>query len=332
MRVLILHDAVDASARADELDVLEQAAAVEAALAELGHTASRLPFDLDLARAEREIRAAAPDVAFNLVESVARSGRLIHLAPSLLDALHVAYTGCPTEAVFLTSGKLIGKRLLANAGLPTPDAHSLAELRARDRVALGPWILKSVWEHGSVGLDEDSVLETDAAAVLARALEGRRGGLGGEGFAERYVDGREFNLALLDDGRGAPEPLPPAEITFDDYVPGKRRVVGYRAKWDAGSFEYHHTPRRFAFPAADAPLLAELSGLALRCWKLFDLSGYARVDFRVGASGAPFILEINTNPCLAPDAGFAAALGQAGIPFARAIERLLAAALARSRP
>ena len=48
--------------------------------------------------------------------------------------------------------------------------------------------------------------------------------------------------------------------------------------------------------------------LAVECWRLFDLAGYARVDFRVDSRGQPWILEINANPCLSPDAGFAAAL------------------------
>ena len=52
------------------------------------------------------------------------------------------------------------------------------------------------------------------------------------------------------------------------------------------------------------------------CWRLFGLRGYARVDFRVDAQLRPWILEINTNPCLSPDAGFAAALASAASPSA----------------
>jgi D-alanine-D-alanine ligase len=56
---------------------------------------------------------------------------------------------------------------------------------------------------------------------------------------------------------------------------------------------------------------------------LFGLRGYARVDFRVDEDGRPWILEINANPCLSPDAGFAAALERAGIGFDQAIQRIL---------
>ena len=117
--------------------------------------------------------------------------------------------------------------------------------------------------------------------------------------------------------------LPPAEIDFAAFPDDKPHIVGYRAKWDADSFEYHHTPRRFDFPANDRPLLDRLSQLAIQCWREFGLRGYARVDFRVDEAGRPWILEINANPCLSPDAGFAAAVEQAGIGYDQAIERIV---------
>jgi D-alanine-D-alanine ligase len=39
------------------------------------------------------------------------------------------------------------------------------------------------------------------------------------------------------------------------------------------------------------------------------------------------VLEINANPCISPDAGFAAALEQAGIGFDRAIEGIIQACI-----
>jgi D-alanine-D-alanine ligase len=74
-------------------------------------------------------------------------------------------------------------------------------------------------------------------------------------------------------------------------------------------------------------LLCQLAYLARECWHGFGLRGYARVDFRVDQEGNPWILEINANPCLSPDAGFAAALERAGISFPQAVERLLDDAL-----
>ncbi len=336
MRVVIAHNAVDAASAPDEQDVLVQTEAVRAALSELGHRPYDLPCTLDLARFRQELDGRRPDLVFNLVESLGGTGRLIHLAPSLLDMMGLPYTGACAEAIQLTSHKVLAKDRLCALGLPTPDWAGPwpPDLPAASRPAgAGPdpaarWILKSVWEHASVGLDETSLVLCDRAYRLPELMQRRAPALGGACFAERFVAGREFNLALLA-GPGGPEVLPPAEIVFEGYPPEALRIVGYRAKWDAGSYEYHHTPRRFDFPPEDAALLDRLRGLALRCWRGFGLNGYARVDFRVDADGHPWILEINANPCLSPDAGFAAALAASGISFASAVHRILSDACDR---
>jgi hypothetical protein len=51
----------------------------------------------------------------------------------------------------------------------------------------------------------------------------------------------------------------------------------------------------------------------------------------VDAQGRPWILEINANPCLSPDAGFAAALARAGIDFTKAVEWIVADGIDRHR-
>jgi D-alanine-D-alanine ligase len=331
MRVVIAHNAVDDHEAPDARDVEVQVDAVAAALHALGHTAVPLPCSLDLALAKRRLAELAPDCVFNLVESLDGTGRLIHLVPGLLDALGLPYTGAPAEAVALTSHKILAKQLLSAARLPTPawigpfpaDAPDLA---APPETPPGAqWIVKSVWEHASIGLDETDLTLMQNATEAAAALPERAPRLGGACFAECFIAGREFNLSLLAAPQG-PQLLPPAEILFEGYPENRPRIVGYRAKWDPGSFEFSHTPRRFEFPRQDAALLERLGALALSCWKLFGLNGYARVDFRVDGGEEPWILEINANPCLSPDAGFAAALETAGIPFQTAVARIIAAA------
>ncbi len=328
MNIAVLHDAVPPGASADEQDVLVQVEAVRAALAELGHESAVVPCTLNLDAAAAALRERNPDLVFNLVESIGGQGRLIHLAPALLESLGVRFTGCPADAVYSTSNKLVAKRLLAAAGIATPAWFSATDLERgvpMSRVESGRYIVKSVWEHASRGLDEESVIEADTPAALLTALNGRANVLGGEGFCEAYIDGREFNLSLLGGRAGAvrPDVLPPAEIRFDGYELARPKVVGYRAKWNERSFEYTHTVREFEFEAADRPLLGELERLALACWNHFCLRGYARVDFRVDGAGQPSVLEVNTNPCLSPDAGFAAAVGRAGMTFSQAVARIV---------
>ncbi len=326
MRVAITHDVVSASSDPDARDVLIQAAAVQKGLESLGHDATMIPCDLNLGKALDALRSFHTDVVFNLVESINGHGRLIHLLPFCLDAEGIAYTGAPAESMLATSNKTMAKAILKTATLDTPEwvGPFPASPGESSHTAHAPadWIIKSVWEHASIGLDENAIVRGLTAQEVTALLPERANGLGNACFAERFIDGREFNLSILG-GKPGPMVLPPAEIHFTDYEPGKLRIVDYRAKWDDRSFEFHHTPRSFDFPTEDRALLTELTKMALTCWNLFRLRGYARVDFRVDVHDRPWILEVNANPCLSPDAGFAAALERAGVPFPQAVRRIL---------
>ncbi|MCX5824374.1 MAG: D-alanine--D-alanine ligase [Deltaproteobacteria bacterium] len=321
MRIAVIHGEVGAGAGRDEQDVLTQVDFVSRGLAALGHEPVAVPASLNLEAVARTLTDLQPAIVFNLVETLAGKGSLIHIVPALLDVLKIPYTGAGTEAMLLTSNKLIAKRWLAATGLPTPAWFTASEMREEFRIE-GPWLIKSVWEHASIGLDEDSVFFGADRKRLLAEMDTRCEALGGACLAEAYIDGREFNLSLLA-GEGGPEVLPPAEIRFDSYPPGKVRVVGYRSKWEEGTFEFANTPRTFQFPAQDAPLLSQLKELARTCWKIFALQGYARVDFRVDGTGRPWILEVNANPCLSPDAGFSAATLRAGLTFPDVLCRII---------
>jgi len=186
------------------------------------------------------------------------------------------------------------------------------------------YIVKSATEHASIGIDATSVVVGRAAA---RALIAQRqAGHGGTWFAEQYIDGREFNLGLLETRAGV-IPLPVAEILFLDHT-SRPKIVGYAEKWTEDSAAYATTPRSFATTPADAPLHTELTRLSFAAWRLFGLKGYARVDFRVDDRGAPYILEVNANPCLAADAGFCAAAAETGLSQTDIVAYLIETALA----
>lgn len=317
----VLYSEVSKEAPADEQDTLVQVEAVCEALRALGFEPVPVTFTLNLEAVGRSLRSIHPRLVFNLVESVNGQGRLVYLAPALLDSLQLAYTGAGTEAMFLTSNKQVAKRLLMGQGLSTPPAYPPAGARETG-FEPGLYIVKSVWEHASIGLDQRSIVSAEQPGVLKAELAERAARWGGDWFAEKYIDGREFNLSLLA-ASGGPQVLPPAEIRFDRLAQGKHRIVDYRAKWDVDSEEYRQTPRCFDFSEKDRPLLDTLRRMTQDCWKLFRLGGYARVDLRVDTADNPFILEVNANPCLSPDGGFAAAARRAGISFASVVARII---------
>jgi D-alanine-D-alanine ligase len=328
----IVHNAVPPDASLDDRDVLVQVEVVDRALRGLGYEPVTVECTLDLAALRERLVQLRPDVVFNLVESLGGSDWMMFVVPSLLDTLGIPYTGSLAEVMLLCTQKIVSKQRFAAAGVPTPAWIGPRGSRGGPGGAWesgGPsrWIIKALREHASIGLDEENVICTTDEAALGEQVARHSRRLGRDCFAEAYVEGREFNLSVLA-GPNGPEVLPPAEIDFSAFPAGKPRVVGYRAKWEAGSFEFDHTPRQFEFAAADRTLLDQLETIARTCWNAFDLRGYARVDFRVDERGQPWVLEINPNPCLSPDAGFAAALGRASIPFQDAIARIIADARA----
>ncbi len=126
-------------------------------------------------------------------------------------------------------------------GLPTPawsDDESGFDPEA-------PVIVKPVWEHGSLGIDDSSVVH--GCRCAARAIKERNAALSKtEHFAEAYIEGREFNLALMERRRRAPSVLPIAEILFEGFgLTAPRASSGYDAKWTPESAAYIGTPRRF---------------------------------------------------------------------------------------
>ena len=329
MRIAIAHNAVGQADAPDQRDVLIQADAVFRALFTLGHEVVTIPCSLDLLNARYQLEKFGPEIVFNLVEDLAGYGRLIHLFPFLLDALTLPYTGSCAETILMTSNKIMAKERMKRAGLPTtewmgpypttlPYSGNSNSLEKDSRV----WIIKSVWEHASIGLDENGLIESHSPERLYEAMKKRVLQLGGACFAEKFINGREFNVSLLSGTEGT-EILPPAEIVFEGYRDEKPRIVDYRAKWDETSYEYHHTVRTFSFRPEDSILISKLKKLAVECWRVFGLKGYARIDFRVDSQGFPWILEINANPCLSPDAGFAAAAEFAGIDYSEMVRRIL---------
>ena len=320
MRVLVLHSDVAPNAPPDELDTLIAADAVAAALKKQGHEVSLSAFTSNLDRFEKLMDRASADVVFNLVEGIDGLGQHAPIAPRMLDEYGATFTGADAIAMAMTNDKPLTKRKLREAGVATPD---WTEPQAWRGLKDATYIVKSALEDASFGLDDDCVV-TGKEEVKLRAADCYLKH-GGRWFAEEFIDGREFNIAVLQ-GPGGPEVLPMAEMVFESWPADRPRIVGYTAKWNDSSFESIQTVRHFGVESAERALAAKLKAACEECWKIFDLSGYARVDFRVTSDGEPLVLEINTNPGIAPDAGFVAAAAAAGISYEALIVRILEAA------
>lgn len=306
-QVIILHNPLSENASEDERDVLDQAHLAKEALKELGYHSQRMEFSLNIPWLIKGLREVHPEFIFNLVETVDGRGKLGFMAPAILESRNIPFTGSGSTAMFLTTDKVTTKKILRFHQIDTPGWATTSEAVEPEK----EYILKPISEDGSVGIADELIYMGNRIEHIPE-----------EWFAEEYIHGREFNVSVLA-GKNGPEVLPPAEMRFQNYAENQPRVLGYKAKWDTNSFEYKNTVRSFAFEPKDAPLLSELKRISALCWSVFDLRGYARVDFRISKDGVPYVIEINANPCISPDSGFIAAGEQAGLDSTEVIKRII---------
>ena len=327
LKVAIVHNQPAAPGEANwesSADVLAQVEAIEAALGELGYASVRLPFTRDLAGFVSRLREEKVDLACNLCESVDEDPLLIGHPAAVLELLRIPFTGSSAMALLLSTDKLTVKRLLAAAGLRTPPffLYEGGELPRQTSLNF-PVILKPRCQDASIGIEQESVLRSSRG--LRPRLEEYHARYGPI-LVEEYVAGREFNVSLL--GFPKPRVMPLAEIDFSDFPADLHRIVSYKAKWDESSFEYQHTRRLFPDNLPET-LQRAMRRAARDSFQLFGLRDYARVDLRLDGLGRINILEVNANPCLSPDAGFAAAAARSGMTYTEMVAELLRMAATR---
>jgi len=320
MKSVILNTFLGNSPGEDELDNLEETRAVEETLKMLNFDVKIIPFSSNLKEMVQTLKKIKPDFVFNLVESIEGDGSLIYFAPAILDSLRIPYTGNHTDAMYITSNKIVTKNILKSHGIKTPKWTRLNEITKNDSLNKKKVIIKHVWEHASKNIDDDSIFFLKNKSKLENALKKRENSE--NYFAEEFIEGREFNLSIIEDSKGV-HVLSPAEMHFTNYPKGKDKVVNYKAKWNKESFEYKNTMRSFEFNTKDKKILALLKKISRKVWDIFNLNGFARVDFRVDKKGNPYVLEINANPCISPDGGFIAACEREGMNYKQVISKLI---------
>ncbi len=299
----------------DELDVLDQVEYIERNLLELGFYTYRKGITANFMDEIASLANNKPDFVFNLVESINNKGELCYFVPALLNMYSISYSGNPLEAMFTTTSKALTSKILRNAGIKNPRSYFPSQyklLKPGNR-----YIVKPIWEDGSMGITEDSVFTGGQEAQ--KKLEGLDDT---HWFIEDYIDGREFNVSVLS-GEDGPEVLSPAEMVFSNYKEDKPKIVDFKAKWEAGSFEYINTVRRFPGKDLNPVLREKIKTTALQCWHVFGLKGYARVDIRIDNSDTPYVIEVNANPCMSPDSGLVAATEEAGFIFTDVLKRII---------
>lgn len=319
-KVLILYNQVDSLAKGEARDLISaQGVALAAATVEQAlrpkHEVVRMPVSFDLLEVLSNYDPGEW-VVFNLLEGLGNRADLESEAAAILEGLGFRYTGSPPETLALCLNKARTKRVLESSGIPTPAYQVYNDRNIEISVPL-PAIVKPIAEDAGLGIDDGAVVT--AYEQLCERVEYILETYQEPALVEEFIDGREFNVALW--GNGTPECLPLAEIDYSGIADPLKRICSYAAKWEPERDEYRLTP--VICPAkVDGHLAERIRGVATAVYEALKCRGYARVDMRV-RDGRPYVLEVNPNPDISPDAGFPRAALAAGYTYSEMVERIL---------
>lgn len=288
-------------------DVLKPRGATERdvwkTLRDLGHTVEVTALNDGLEPLDRELARFKPDIAFNLLEEFRDEGIFDFHPVSYLEARGIAYTGCNPRGLIVSRHKEWAVRIARGENVLTPDT--------REGSSRFPAFVKYVREHASRGLTSQNKVESKAELRRVRSAMARK--FPGQMVVQEFVRGTDVSVSVY--GNSKVVVLPPWKLNLGNansfaterikFSAKARRLRGVRAY-------------RYSGPAK-----TQLISSARKLYAAFDLSGYARMDFRVSEGGQAYFIDVNANPNLARDEDFARAAKVEGLAYPELIDKIL---------
>ena len=308
--------------------VMARLQAVKEGLISLGHSVKAMEMKEDLPPMLGKILRSGVDLIFNLCEEFHGQSRLEMNIAALLELLNIPFTGSSALVLGLSQDKGKTKSILAHHGVPTPAYQVWSREAPGSAPPLRfPLIVKPLSEDASLGIGNDALVNDPDA--LRQQVEKVHRLHHQPAIVEEYIDGRELNVSIL--GNMDPEVLPISEIDFSTLPPDLPKICGFEAKWVEHTPEFDHT---VPLCPASLPRGVEkrVREAALQSYRMMDCRDYARVDIRLGLDGIPYVLEINANPDISPDAGMPRSARVAGYDYTRLIGRIVELAWTRNQP
>ncbi len=293
-----------------------------------GHEVYPLGVQYELFPIRDAIEQVKPHIVFNLLEEFHGEVLFDQNVVSFLELLHMPYTGCNPRGLVISRGKALSKKLVAYHRIRVPDFAVFPaghKVRRPSRLRF-PLIVKSLIEHASVGIAKASIVDSDEKLAERVAFVHER--LGTDAIAEQFIEGRELYVSVL--GNDRLTVFPAWELVALNRTDGEPLIATAKVKHDVEYQQRHGIRLR----PADMPedLAARMARTARRIYTILELSGYARLDFRLDASGDFYFLEANPNPEIAESEEFAQAARAGGITYPALLDRILALGLKQRYP
>ena len=293
---------------------------VASTLEDIGHDVRKLGVKDDLGLIRQAIDDFQPHIAFNLMEAFHEVGVFDMNVVSYLELLRLPYTGCNPRGMVLSRDKALSKKLMAYHRIRVPEFTVFKRGLAikRPRKLKFPVIVKSLTQEASIGISQASVVEDETK--LRERVQFIHESIGTDAIAERFIDGRELYVGVA--GNERLQVFPIWEINLSKLPDGAHRIATDRVKWNVEYQKKHKIETNAATDLSDT-LSEQIQRVSKRVYRALEMSGYARMDFRLDAHGNFFVMEANANPQLAFGEDFAESAERAGISYEELLQRIL---------
>lgn len=290
------------------------------ALDQLGHEVRVLGLRDELAPLRHAIRDFEPQVAFNLVEEFRGEPLWDYAVVSYLELMGVPATGCRPRGLILARDKGLSKKILHYHRIPVPHfaVFPMRKRVRRPKKLEFPLIVKSLVDDASVGIAQASIVNSDER--LEERVRFIHENNRSDAIAEEFIAGREIYISIL--GNDRLKVFPILELDLSKLPEDTARIATEKVKFDLAYQDRHDIEIRPATGLSEATQ-TRLERIGKRIYKLLDMRGYARIDFRIDEAGNPWFLEANPNPDIAQDEEFATAARLVGIGYNDLLKKIV---------
>ncbi|MBU4375136.1 ATP-grasp domain-containing protein [Patescibacteria group bacterium] len=261
------------------------------------------------------------DLVFNVCERINESSLLEPHAASIFDVLQIPYTGSNPLTLGLCIDKIRVKKLLTYHNIPTAKwdyAHTLND-SIRDDLKY-PLIVKPANTDNSIGITNDSVV-TDKIGLKKQLekiiLEYKRPAL-----IEEYIDGDEYDVAIMGSDYDDLRVLPLSRSIFNKMPEGYWHIYAYDSKRDSNE-AYKSIVVQEPAKRISQKLKSLLAEIALDTYNILDCHDYGRVEIKVDRNNNPFVLELNPNPSIDKNYAFPRLSKLVGMSYGDFLEEII---------
>lgn len=298
---------------------------VVSTLKECGHDVLQLGVGDEILPIRTGIDDFKPDIVFNLLEAFNGECTYDQNVVAYLELLRQRYTGCNPRGLTLARDKALSKKILNYHRIRVPAFAVFAmgkKIKRPSRLEF-PLIVKSLVEEASYGISQASVVENDEKLVERVKFIHER--VGTDAIVEQYIKGRELYVGVM--GTDRLKVFPIWELMLDNLPKDAVKIATEKVKWDPEYQKRHAIAWRQAKVTKEEEV--KIWKISKRIYRRLGLSGYARLDYRLGEDGEVYLLEANPNPNIAKNDEFATSAIAMGLEYPKLLEKLLRIGLKR---